>query len=71
MAVRKERNPFRVVCVVEQKRYCLHCYGARIFDVIFKVEEYFGEVEKAAICRACGKAIAHPDLAKVHWIGDK
>ena len=61
-----ERNPFRVVCVAQQERYCLSCYGARTFDVIYGQGESLA-FEKAAICRTCGKALAHPSLAKVNW----
>ena len=70
MAVRKVNNPFRVVMVVEQKRYCTRCCGARTFDVIFKRGVLFMEIEieMAAICRACGKVVGEQTL-RVHWVG--
>jgi len=71
MAVRKVNNPFRVVMVVEQKRYCLHCCGARKFDVIIKRGELLLEVETAAVCRCCGEAIAYPILPRMEWIGGR
>ena len=70
MERRKPDNPFRVVYVVQQQRYCLRCCGPRTFDVIFKLGALVQEVETAAICRACGKALAHPDWARVHWVGN-
>lgn len=75
--VQKPCNPFRVVSVVAEERYCLHCCGKRHMDVIYGQNPHFlnaGQAnglvfEKATICRACGKVIAHPSLAKVKWIG--
>lgn len=67
MERRKEGNPFRVVCVAAQQRYCLRCCGVHWFDVIIKRGRVVAEVETAAICRACGKAITHHEAAKVRF----
>ncbi len=41
-------QPWRVVAVIEEKRYCLGCYGVRNFDVVV------GEGRKFLVCRCCG-----------------
>ena len=68
MGIQKPRNPFRVATVGEQVRYCLRCCGPRHFDVIIGLTNSMA-FEKAAICRCCGKVVAHPNYSKVHWIG--
>lgn len=67
MGVQAVGNPFRVVCVAGQERYCLQCCGKRWFDVIFKRGRLVEVEETAAVCRCCGEAVAHPDLVKVSW----
>jgi len=68
MAVRRVNNPFQVMMVVEQRRYCLRCNGSRTFDVIFKRGELVVMVETAAICRMCGNVVGEQAL-RVHWVG--
>jgi len=69
MEIRAPRLPFRVAAVSAQERYCLRCYGIRTMDVVFKQTTMGGMLETAIICRACGKVLAYPGMARVHWIG--
>ena len=67
MEIQAPRLPFRVAAVMAEERYCLGCCGTRTMDVIFGQGESL-VFEKATICRACGKVLAHPELARVAWM---
>jgi hypothetical protein len=53
-------NPLRVEAVRFEKRYCLHCFGVRGFDVIEALPSpwpsptWRGEAIKIKRCRVCG-----------------
>ena len=57
VAVHKPRNPFRVVSLQAEERYCFSCFGIRWFD-IFEGHGYRLELPcRAAFCRCCGAEV--------------
>jgi hypothetical protein len=74
MTRQEPRNPFRVVIVGKQERYCLYCCNPQTMDVIIgQDQKYAGRgvliVQMASICRCCGHAVTLPDLMHIKWIG--
>lgn len=51
-SVHKPSQPWKVMRVASDRRYCLKCFGERTFDVVQ------GDGHQAEICRCCGEEVS-------------
>ncbi len=51
--VHSPSQPWRVVQVIADQRYCLHCFGEHTFDVVI------GQRRTVWYCRSCGDEVMY------------